>query len=193
MIPQIALRVLLKWNCLVTDGMNQRRKPNAYRRCGARLELYGKPNTLLQTNHVMQVRSKTHSTFTWRWALWLKYIKSACLNFIKYRPETQQEAHYLGVVGLTKHIIGKGCWDRCWLLGSMHVRAKCGGKEYPIQSTHWLVPYRQLTRQSPVRICCWVPPQTAEPRTLEAGAIKTLIARLLWNGVWNCSRLIQPP
>ena len=33
-IRQIALRVLLKWNCLVTDGMNRRRKPNAYHRFG---------------------------------------------------------------------------------------------------------------------------------------------------------------
>ena len=90
------------------------------------------------------------------------------------------------------------------MLRSM-LRAKCGGKEYPIQSTHWLVPYRELTRQGPVRICCWVPPQTAEPRRARwrLGAIwkrwppcelKLHLAQN-WNkkqnGVWSCSRLIQ--
>jgi hypothetical protein len=55
-------------------------------------------------------------------------------NYHIYRPETRQEAHYLG------------CWvnkayNRKRMLRSMliigeHVRAKCGGKEYPIQSTH---------------------------------------------------------
>jgi hypothetical protein len=57
----------------------------------------------------------------------------------------------------------------------------CGGKEYPVQSTHGLVPYRQLTRQGSVHIWCWVPPQVASAWTLGVWIhLKTLTIGHVW-------------